>query len=180
LETKISKIFVSTRPECCERLEQEFLQIKHSLLPFTEPEQKDYFLSFLKNKEQFKDLTETELKEIVEAFMVAMKESIKAKDFKHTGLPLVSKLSAEFLENKFSHIGKYSIDKTVANLKLEKFNLWVLYEKFITKSFDIYFKEKCGIDEKKATNRRRIALEKKKLLGLYKIYAIQEFLKRYC
>jgi hypothetical protein len=33
-QTKIKKLFIATRPVCCERLEKEFLHITHSLQPF--------------------------------------------------------------------------------------------------------------------------------------------------
>jgi hypothetical protein len=81
-QTKITKIYMSTRPECCECLEKEFLQIKHSLQPFSESEQKKYFLDFLKDKEELQDLSDAELKEIVESFMESMKGSISEKDYK--------------------------------------------------------------------------------------------------
>jgi hypothetical protein len=177
-QTKIKKIFISTRPECCERLEKEFLQIKHSLQPFSEADQKKYFLEFLKNNEKFKDLTETELNEIVDAFMESMKRSIRAKDYKHTGVPLVTKLVAEFLEGKIFQVNKATLDKTVKSLKSEKFNLWILYESFRTKSFDIYFREKRGMDVKKSINRRVCNEEKRKIMENYKIFAIQQFLKK--
>jgi hypothetical protein len=147
------------------------------LQPFSESDQKKYFLDFLKNK-KLKDLTEAELGEIVEAFMESMKRSISAKDYKHTGVPLVTKLVAEFLVDKISHATILTLDKTLETLKMAKFSLWSLYETFVAKSFDIYFKEKCGMDPKNANNRRRINQEKTKILGNYKIYAIQEFLKK--
>jgi hypothetical protein len=177
-QTKIKKIFISTRPECCERLENEFLQIKHSLQPFSESDQKKYFLDSLKKGEKFKDLNEAELAKIVEAFLESMKGSIKAKDYKHTGVPLVTKLVAEFLEEKIPSISKTTLNKTVDKLKSEKFSLWTLYESFISKSFDIYFREKCGMDVKKAINKRRCEEEKRKILKNYKIFAIQQFLKK--
>jgi hypothetical protein len=66
------------------------------LQPFSESDQKKYFLDFLKNHDKLKDLTERELKEIVEAFMESMKRSIRAKDYKHTGVPLITKLVADY------------------------------------------------------------------------------------
>jgi hypothetical protein len=151
-QTKIKKLLISTRPECCERLEMEFLQIKHSLQPFSESDQKAYFLSFLKNSDKFRD--SKELEEIVGAFLESMKRSIRAKDYRHTGVPLITKLVAEYLEDKIPSMNRATtFSNTVDKLRSEKFNLWCLYENFISKSFDIYFKEKCGIDVKKAIQR---------------------------
>jgi hypothetical protein len=174
-QTKVRKIFISTRPECCDCLEKEFLQIKLSLQPFSESDQKEYFLEFLKNNDKFK---EAELAVIVEAFLESMKGSISANDYKHTGVPLVTKLVAEFLKEKIPSISKTTFNKTVDKLKSEKFSLWILYESFISKSFDIYFREKCGMDVKKAINKRRCEEEKRKILENYKIFAIQQFLKK--
>jgi hypothetical protein len=169
------KIVISTRTECCERLEKEFLQIKHSLHPFSESDQKKYFLDFLREKNQLKDLTEAELGEIVEVFVESMKRSISAKNYKHTGVPLVTKLVAEYLECFASHTSKSTLNET---LKIEKFNLWTLYENFITKSFIIYFTEKCGMDPKNPIKYIEMKKQETRILGNYKIYAIQEFLKK--
>jgi hypothetical protein len=177
-QTKVRKIFISTRPECCERLEKEFLQIKHSLQPFSESDQKEYFLEFLKKTDKFKDTIEADLSEIVEAFLESMKRSISAKDYKHTGVPLVTKLVADYLGDRIPSISKTTFNKTVDKLKTEKFSLWILYESFISKSFDIYFKDKCGMDMKKANNIRKCKEEKRKILANYKIFAIQQFLKK--
>jgi hypothetical protein len=176
-QTKIKKIFMSTRPECCERLEKEFLQIKHSLEPFSESDQKKYFLEFLKNNDKLKDLTEAELIEIVEAFLESIKRSISAKDYRHTGVPLITKLVAKYLEGKISYANA-TLNEVVESLKAEVFHLLGLYEDFITKSFDIYFKDKSGMDVKKAINKRRCNEEKRKILENYKIFAIQQILKK--
>jgi hypothetical protein len=177
LETKIEKIFISTRPECCELLEMEFVQIKHSLEPFSESDQKEYFTSFLKNNDKFKGFAEKELEKIVEAFVESMKRSISAKDYKHTGVPLVTKLVAEYLVNKVDQANRTKLDETVQNLKKEKFNLSGLYEKFISNSFHIYFKEKRQMDVKNAMNRKIIKKEEKNLMANFQIFAIQQFLK---
>ncbi len=177
LQTKIEKFFISTRPECCELLEKEFLQIKHSLQPFSESDRKEYFTSFLKNKSQFKNFAEKKLEKIVEAFVESMKRSISAKDYKHTGVPLVTKLVAEFLASKIDQADRTKLDETIENLKMKKFNLLSLYKNFISNCFHIYFKEKCGMDLKNAVNRRRIKQEEKKIMANFKIFAIQQFLK---
>ncbi len=177
-QTKIKKLFISTRPECCERLEKEFLQIKHSLQPFSESDQREYFLEFLRNKNQLKDFNEKEIRKFVKAFMKSMKGSIRAKDYKHTGVPLVTKLVAEFLESKIFTVKKPTLGKTLKELKTEKFNLWSLYENFVTKSFDIYFKEKKLIDVEKTMKLTEMKKKEKTILGNYKTCAIQEFLKK--
>jgi hypothetical protein len=177
LKSKISNIFISTRPECSELLEQQFLQIKHALMPFTEDDQKKYFSKFLCNKEHLRHLNETKIEKIVENFMGSLKNSITARDYKHTGIPLVTKLVAEYLDHKISQIDQDNFNQNVDSLKLEKFNLWNLYGDFISKSCHVYFKEKCGIDEKKMKNRKIIENLRKKIIENYKIYAIQQFLQ---
>jgi hypothetical protein len=179
-QTKIKKLFISTRPECCERLEMEFLQIKHSLEPFSESDQKQYFLDFLKNNDKLGEITEAELRETVEAFMESMKGSISAKDYRHTGVPLMTKLVAEYLENKCFCPGPdgVTLSETMETLKTEKFNLWILYENFIIKSFIIYFRDKCEMDVDNAMKLIEMRKKEKKILENYKIFAILQFLNR--
>jgi hypothetical protein len=110
--------------------------------------------------------------------MESMMRSISAKDYKHTGVPLITKLVAEFLESKISHTTKSTFYKTRETLLAEKFSLWNLYENFVAKSFHIYFTEKRGINVKNAINRKKCNEEKRIILENYKIYAIQEFLKK--
>jgi hypothetical protein len=132
----------------------------------------------LENNEKLEGLADVELKKIVEAFMESMKQSIREIDYKHTGVPLVTRLVAEYLEDKVPQVNSATLNKTVKDLMSEKFNLWSLYENFISKSFNIYFKEKRGMDMKNAINRGIINREIKKIMENYKIYAIQQFLKK--
>jgi hypothetical protein len=178
LKTNIQRIYISTRPECCQRLESEFLQIKYSLMPFNESDQVKYMTNFIKAKTR--EFDEEILKKTMDAVAQSMKKSISDRDLKFTGIPLVTKLVSELFEYEIVEIfqNRYeNLDEKLENIISKKFNLWSLYQNFVTKSFKIYFEEKCLIDEKNAANKKRIEKEKKIILDNYETFAIKQFLK---
>jgi hypothetical protein len=178
LETKISNFFISTRPEWSECLEKRFLQIKFSLMRFYGQDQKDYFMKFMISK--FSGWNVEMLTTTVDTIIELMQKSISDKDLQLTGVPLISKLVAEFFEDKISEFPEKfedNFEENLNKLKSESFNLCSLYDSFILKSFHIYYK-KCDIDYKKALNKKRIDKEIKEVTDNYEILAIKETLKK--
>jgi hypothetical protein len=178
LETSIGKVFIASRPEWAEFLETTFLQIKHSLMPFEKQDQEKYLLSFMMQK--IENVDEVMLKKIVEMILVSMSKSLKDEDYKFTGVPLITKLVAEFFESKISeHFqGTNQIfDDLTEKLGTETFNLVQLYDHFVEKKLEIYFKEKCEIDMSKPGTKRMIQQRKQMILKNFETLAVQQILK---
>jgi hypothetical protein len=178
LETSIGKVFIASRPEWAEFLETTFLQIKHSLMPFEKQDQEKYLLSFMMQK--IENVDENLLKKIVEMILVSMSKSLKDEDYRFTGVPLITKLVAEFFESKISEHFQgtnQSFDDLTEKLGTETFNLVQLYDHFVEKKLEIYFKEKCKMDLSNARTRKKNEKEQKVIRENFETLAVQQILK---
>ncbi len=178
LETSIGKVFIASRPEWAEFLETTFLQIKHSLMPFEKQDQEKYFLSFMMQK--IENVDEDFLKKIVEMILDSMSKSLRDEDYRFTGVPLITKLVAEFFESKISEHFQgtnQSFDDLSEKLGRETFNLVQLYDHFVEKKLEIYFKEKCKMDLSNVRIRKKNEKEQKVIRENFEKLAVQEILK---
>jgi hypothetical protein len=178
LETSIGKVFIASRPEWAEYLETTFLQIKYSLMPFEKEDQEKYLLSFMMQK--IENVGEDLLKKIVEMILVSMSKSLRDEDYKFTGVPLITKLVAEFFESKIrEHFqGTNQIfDDLTEKLGRETFNLVQLYDHFVEKKLEIYFKEKCKMDLSNVRTRKKNEKEQKVIRENFETLAVHQILK---
>jgi hypothetical protein len=178
LETKIEKIIIASRPEWAEYLEKEFLQIKYSLLQFSKENQESYLINFM--KERIENIDADSLKKIVKTILKLMSESLSDRDYKFTGVPLITKLVAEFFESKVREFFKRSskdLEVFLKELKNESFNLFKLYQYFVDKSLNIYFKDKCKNDQSNAEIKRINMRRRKRIMENYEQLAVQQILK---
>ncbi len=178
LETSVGKVFIASRPEWAEFLETKFLQIKYSLMPFEKQDQEKYLLSFMMQK--IENVDEDLLKKIVEKILVSMSKSLRDADYKFTGVPLISKLVAEFFESKISEHPQgtnQSFDELTEKLGRETFNLVQLYDHFVEKKLEIYFKEKCKMNLSNVRTKKKNEKEQKVIRENFETLAVQEILK---
>ncbi len=178
LKTKIEKIFIASRPEWSDYLERKFSQIKHALQPFGKEDQEHFLYNFL--KERLENVDEEKLKRIIETVLKLMSTSISDKDYKFTGVPLISKLVGEFFESKITEYFRASTEDFevfVERLKTETFNLIKLYDHFVEKKLQVYYEEKCRMVLSNPQTKRAIKQMKQKILENYETLAVRQILK---
>jgi hypothetical protein len=172
-ETSIGKIFIASRPEWAEYLETTFLQIKYSLMPFEKNDQEQYLLSFMMRK--IENVDEDLLKKIVEMILSSISESLNDEVYKFTGVPLITKLVAEFFESKIREY--FQKTDLTEKLKTETFNLVKLYEHFVKKKPRIYYEKKSGMDLSKPQVKRTVRQGTQIIMENYETLAVQQILK---
>jgi hypothetical protein len=69
-------------------------------MPFEKQDQEKYLLSFMVQK--IENVDEVMLKKIVEMILVSMSKSLRDEDYRFTGVPLITKLVAEFFESNIN------------------------------------------------------------------------------
>jgi thymidylate kinase len=178
LETSVEKIFIASRPECADYLEKEFLQIRHSLQPFSKKNQESYLFKFM--KENIKNLDADSLKKIIGTILGLMLKSLSDQDYKFTGVPLITKLVAEFFESKicvYFQGTNQSFDNFTEKLGTETFNLVQLYDHFVEKKLQVFYEVKCEMNPLNPRANRMIQQGKQTILDNFETLAVQEVLK---
>jgi hypothetical protein len=180
LKTSIGKIIIASRPECGDYLEKTFSQIRYSLLPFTKEDQENFLFNFMKEKVG-NVVDEDLLKKIIQMILGSMAKSFSDKDFKFTGVPLITKLVAEFFESKingyFQKPPANDFVDFIAKLEKETFNLVKLYDHFVEKKLQIYHEEKCKLILSNPRVKRMIQQLIPRILKNYKTLAVKQILK---
>jgi hypothetical protein len=178
LKAKIEKFFIASRPEWSDYLERTFSQIKHALQPFGKVDQQHYLFNFL--KERVKNADEMKLMIIIQIILKLMATSISDKDYKFTGVPLITKLVGEFFEAKISEYFRASTEDFkvfMERLEKETFNLIKLYDHFVEKKLQVYYEEKCGMVLSKPSTHRSVKQLKQKIFENYETLAVRQILK---
>ncbi len=179
LKTSIKKIFIASRPEWAKYLETTFLQIKYSLMPFEKKDQEKYLLSFM--QKEIENVAEDLLKMIVEMILSSMSKSLNDEVYKFTGVPLITKLVAEFFESiireYFQGTSSNNFDDLTEKLKTETFDLVKLYDYFVEKKLRIYYEEKSGMDLSKPQVKKTVRRETQIIMENYETLAVQQILK---
>ncbi len=178
LKTKIEKFFIASRPEWSDYLQRTFSQIKHALQPFKKEDQEHYLFNFLNDR--IENVDEVKLKRIIETVLKLMSTSISDKDYKFTGVPLITKLVGEFFESKISEYFQASTEDFkvfIQKLEKETFDLIKLYDHFVEEKLQVYYEEKCGMILSNPQTSRSIKQMKQKILENYETLAVRQILK---
>jgi energy-coupling factor transporter ATP-binding protein EcfA2 len=179
LKTSVGKVFIASRPEWAEHLQTTFLQIKYSLMPFEKQDQGNYLFSFMMQK--IENVDEDLLKKIVQMILSSMSESLNDEVYKFTGVPLITKLVAEFFESKIrDHLRdtiSNNFDDIAEKLRNETFNLVKLYDHFVEKKLRIYYEEKSGMDLSKPQIKKTVRQGTQIIMENYETLAVQQILK---
>jgi hypothetical protein len=130
--------------------------------------------------QKIENVDEDLLKKIVEMILVSMSKTLRDEDYKFTGVPLITKLVAEFFESKISEYFQgtnQSFDDLTEKLGRETFNLVQLYDHFVDKKLEIYFKEKCKMDLSNPKIKKKNEKDRKEIHKNFETLAVQEILK---
>jgi hypothetical protein len=109
-----------------------------------------------------------------------MSKLLSDQDYKVTGVPLMTKLVAEFFESGIREFFKEPAKDCVAfiaDLEKETFNLVKLYDHFVEKKLQIYYEEKCRMILTNPEAQRMIEDGKQKTLKSFETLAVQQILK---
>jgi hypothetical protein len=172
-KTSIQKIFIASKPEWANHLEEEFLQIKHSMFysPFSKEDQEKGLLVFM--KERIKNADEDLLKRSIKTILELMSKSLSYRDYKFSGGTLIRNLVGEYFEPKFRDyfvVQSESSEEFIANLETASFNLCILYNNFMAKKLEKHFEENGICDQE-------VEQKKFEILMNYKKIAVENILK---
>jgi hypothetical protein len=110
-----------------------------------------------------------------------MSESLNDEVYKFTGVPLITKLVAEFFESKIrDHLRdttSNNFDDLTEKLRNETFDLVKLYDHFVEKKLRIYFEEKSGMDLSKPQVKKTVRQGTQIIMKNYETLAVQQILK---
>jgi hypothetical protein len=148
-QTEVEQLWVTTRPHLREELEDQLQQLSYTLEPLSEENQVEFLTNFWSQKDWF---TETDNKEkeekkinlkIYAKYLInKLAQSISDKDKEFTGIPLQCRMLAEAFDEEVKTF--YQSPESFDEFKLELFGL---YERFLSRKYDIFVEEKYKISQ---------------------------------
>jgi hypothetical protein len=145
-QTAVEQLWVTTRPNLRNELEDELQQLSYTLEPFSEEDQIEYLTKFWSLKEWVADLDskkEEENNKKVEIFaeelVNKLSQSISDREREFTGIPLQCRMLAETFEAEVRTFCQSVESMPELPFRLE---LPELYGRFIDRKYDIYQEEK--------------------------------------
>jgi ankyrin repeat protein len=145
-DTKVEKLWVTTRPYMRNLLEDELQVISCTLKPFSEEDQRGFLKKFWQKNLNLNEASEGRLETYTRALLKLFIKSIRDKEKEFTGIPLQMKMLAEAFQKDFAKF--YNSNQVKPKLP-KKLDLLDLYEKFVEEKYRIYCEEK---KEQKLTN----------------------------
>ena len=139
-QTSLEQLWVTTRPHLREELEDNLQQLSYTLQPFSEVEQVEFLKKFwLQNLKNLEDTNQHQLEIYAEALISKLAQSISDKDKEFAGIPLQTRMLAEAFEEDFR---SFCVSGKSESKLPHKLDLLGLYERFIYRKYNIYYKEK--------------------------------------
>jgi ankyrin repeat protein len=132
------KLYVTSRPVGREILEGDLSTVAFTLQPFREPDQRTFLQHVWKNR--IPDIDKDLLKHFVTKLLQLTMQCLGDKEKEFTGIPLQTMMLAEVFESELKECSR-----TGVNLPSE-LNLLQLYDEFVKRKIDIYYKEKRKTD----------------------------------
>jgi hypothetical protein len=152
LNTNLKSLYVSTRPQMKEYLENCLNVFAFEFKPFDEEDQIKFLTQYLKDEKK------------AEQIVKQLPEHLNGKNMHIAGIPLQLKMIADILqENKRS-------DKIIEFF--EKFDIGYLYDQFVEKKHDIYLTEKLDIKKSNIRFKREHAGLSKNCNNQYFVIAL--------
>ncbi|XP_063231947.1 uncharacterized protein LOC134536217 [Bacillus rossius redtenbacheri] len=133
MASRIKRLWVTSRPVMQTKLEQELYSVPFTLKPFTEKDQTDTLKKFW--KELIVDNERADM--FINQLLHRTAQFLNDKDKYFTGIPLQTLLLAEVFENDF----KMYQDSKQFDFEQEC-DLFLLYDRFVEKKWDVYLSEK--------------------------------------
>jgi ankyrin repeat protein len=133
------KLWVTTRTIMRHRLEDDLSTVAFTLHPFRQSEQHTFLQQVWKSK--IPNIPRNVLKEFVTKLLQLTTQSLSDEEKEFTGIPLQTMMLAEVFENDLRHCSQTGIIDFPPAL-----NLLQLYDEFVKRKLDIYYKEKRKTD----------------------------------
>lgn len=164
-KTKVEQIFVTTRLNMANALEQSLDAFSYVLEPLSKDEQTKFLMKFWTKKLEIKEDKEERLKIYAKSIVEQISKSINDKTSQFSGNPLQSLMIAEiFQENQnqsqWQCCNEFLKSENVQPELPNKFDLFDLYDLFVQKKFyDWFLKEKKIRDFTKSGEKTRAKKE---------------------
>ena len=146
-QTAVEQLWVTTRPNLREELEDKLQQLSYTLEPFSDKNQVEFLTKFWSLKEWFtekeeKEETKKKLEIYAEHLLKQLNESISDKDRQFTSIPLLTRLVAEAFDKEVRTF--YQSAESMPEISFE-LDLLGLYRRFVEIRYDIYQDEKLQV-----------------------------------
>jgi len=142
LKENENQLWVTTRPNMQEVLEDNLNQFAFKLEPFSRQDQINYLKNYWMNRLNIFNCDSTKLKAYAEALLDNLEKSIN-NDKELTGIPLQMRMLAEVFENDCNKFYKTGQLKPELDARLDLIDL---YEKFLNNKYEINFYEKIKFE----------------------------------
>jgi hypothetical protein len=134
-KTKIRKIWVTSRNSVKRQLEEEFQCQSYSLLPFSAEDQKSFLVKFWNQK--YSDTKQDFIESLATRVVELSFKQLCDKEKHFLGIPLQSLLLAEGFEENLKQCSTSNTIELPENI-----NLFMLYNLYVNKKWDIYLTDK--------------------------------------
>jgi hypothetical protein len=162
--TKIEKIWVTTRPHLKYDLENEFTTLSYEICAFNEDNQKEFLKNFWTKNLELPLIDDKKFNRFSTQILQLITRSIQDKERKFIGIPLQTRMLAEAYKDEFENFHQSYCEEP--NLP-KNLNLLELYRTFINKKYEIHFKklkfeiEIPGVEELKKASRQSFDVQHK-------------------
>ncbi|XP_069704093.1 uncharacterized protein [Periplaneta americana] len=129
-ETNIKYLWVTTRIDRKAVVEENLVSLSFSLLPFSEPDQKEFLKKYWRGKNGTRQ-TVSDVDSFADEVLKLTKKSLNDRDRKFTGIPLLSMLIAEAFEKYLSNLSNLPSRVDLVNL----------FTRFIDRKFTVYYEK---------------------------------------
>jgi ankyrin repeat protein len=133
-KTKIRQIWVTSRNSVKDRLKQELQCQSYSLVPFSVEDQKSFLVKFWNQK--FSHIEAVNLESLALKVVELSSKHLSVREKNFMGIPLQSMLLAEMFEENLKHCTSRMVELP------EYINLFMLYDFYLKKKWDIYLSDK--------------------------------------
>jgi len=144
-QTAVEQLWVTTRTQLREELEDKLQQLSYTLEPFSEKDQVEFLTKFWSLKGWFTEVKEEnkiKLESFATKLIKELAESISDKEREFTGIPLQTRMLAEAFEKEVKTFCQSADSTPELMLQLD---LTELYGKFNERNYDIYQREKFRV-----------------------------------
>jgi hypothetical protein len=162
--TKIEKIWVTTRPHLKYDLENEFTTLSYEICAFNKDNQKEFLKNFWTKNLELPLIGDKRFNIFSTQILQLITRSIQDKERKFIGIPLQTRILAEAYKNDFENFHQSYCEEP--NLP-KNLNLLELYRTFINKKYEIYFKKLMievgnpGVEDLKKASRKLFDIQHK-------------------
>lgn len=143
IQTKLERLYITTRPHLKYKLEDTFLQFAFNLQNFSEKDQMDYLTATWMTNLNISDPNEVQtIEEFAKSLVNWFTQSLNDYDRAFIGIPLQCRMLAECYQSKLENVMANVIDSESAFNDDDKFSLSELYHRFMETKRKVFLDEK--------------------------------------